>query len=65
MPAKIWNVMMRAQECRYEGRSIRRPTPIVMKTVPNQIAGRYWPVLLMKMPTMAEKKERERTYGKR
>ena len=38
---------------------------MVIKSIPNQMGGRYWPVFLMKIPATIETKERERTKGKR
>lgn len=43
---------------------MKRPNPRVATRVPNQMAGRYWPVFLMKTPTAAEAMDRARTNGK-
>lgn len=64
MPAMIWKMIILAQE-ECTPRSMKEPKPASMKTMPNHMHGRYWPVLRMKTPVNADKKDRERAVGSR
>lgn len=46
-------------------RSMNEPKPASMKVRPNQMQGRYCPVLRMKTPVNAEKKESDSAVGRR
>lgn len=59
MPMMIWKTIIFAQFF-VPGSMMNRPTPKVMKNIPNQIGGRYLPVFFMKTPVPPETIERER-----